>query len=162
MNETRKIVSLGLEARAKGSLKVRQPLKKITLKMEAKPLFAVPVGKEFLALIAERVNVKEIAFDKIEGEVLLDAEITPELKEEGILREFIRNVQELRKKEELNPADRERTLLVSTDDIGKNFLNKYEKEIKRATLFAGVEYGNAEQGAKAGGEDFAAMIAIKK
>ena len=162
MNETRKIVSLGLEARAKGSLKVRQPLKKITLKMEAKPLFAVPVGKEFLALIAERVNVKEVAFDKIEGEVLLDAEITPELKEEGILREFIRNVQELRKKEELNPADRERTLLVSTDDIGKNFLNKYEKEIKRATLFAGMEYETIEKGTKAGGEDFNITIAIKK
>jgi isoleucyl-tRNA synthetase len=162
MNETRKIVSLGLEARAKGALKVRQPLKKITLKAEAKPLFAVPVGKEFLALIAERVNVKEVAFDKIDGEVLLDSEITPELKEEGILREFIRNVQELRKKEELNPRDRERILLVSTDEAGKNFLNTYEKEIKKATLFAGMEYGNIEKGEKAGGEDFAITIAIKK
>jgi isoleucyl-tRNA synthetase len=160
MNETRKIVSLGLEARAKGALKVRQPLKKITLKQEAKSLFAVPIGKEFLALISERVNVKDVAFDKIEGEVLLDTEITPELKEEGILRDFIRNVQELRKKEDLNPADRERTLLVSTDEAGQKFLKKFEKEIKKATLFAEIEYTSAS--AADTKEDLNASLAIKK
>ncbi len=162
MNETRKIVSLGLEARAKGALKVRQPLKKITLKAELKSLFAVPIGKEFLALIADRVNVKDVAFDKISEEVLLDTEITPELKEEGTLREFIRNVQELRKKEELNPNDREQTLLVSTDETGQKFLNKFKKEIKKATLFADLEFADLSKGEKAGSEDFAAMIALKK
>jgi len=162
MNETRKIVSLGLEARAKGAIKVRQPLKKITLKSEAKPLFAVPVGKAFLSLIADRVNVKDVAFDSIATEVELDTEITPELKEEGILREFIRNVQELRKTEDLSPTDKEQTLLVSTDDIGKKFLKKFAKEIKKATLFAEMEHSEIEDGVKAGLEDIVITIAVKK
>ncbi|MCX6739046.1 MAG: class I tRNA ligase family protein [Candidatus Parcubacteria bacterium] len=162
MNETRKIVSLGLEARAKGALKVRQPLKKITLKAELKPLFAVPIGKEFLALIADRVNVKDVSFDKISEDVLLDTEITAELKEEGTLREFIRNVQELRKKEELNPNDREQTLLVSTDESGQKFLKKFKKEIQKATLFSEMEFTEIENGTKAGTDEFSVTIAVKK
>ena len=39
-------------------------------------------------MIKDELNVKEIIFDdKISGEVELDTEITPELKEEGDLRE---------------------------------------------------------------------------
>jgi isoleucyl-tRNA synthetase len=53
------------------------------------------------------VNVKEVVFDpKIEGDVELDTEITPELKEEGILREIIRNIQEMRKQAGLKPRDK--------------------------------------------------------
>jgi len=36
----------------------------------------------------------------------LDTKITPKLKEEGIIREFIRQVQALRKKEGLTPKDK--------------------------------------------------------
>jgi len=53
------------------------------------------------------VNVKEIIFDpKIKREIELDTEITKELKEEGQLREIIRQIQELRKKEGLTPKDK--------------------------------------------------------
>jgi len=58
-------------------------------------------------LVKEEVNVKEIIFDKnIENEVELDINITEELKEEGMIRDLIRFVQDKRKEEKLVPQDK--------------------------------------------------------
>jgi isoleucyl-tRNA synthetase len=162
METTRNIVSLGLEARAKGGLKVRQPLKKITLPLSEKSTFLIPVGKEFLSLIMERVNVKDVVFADISEKVALDTEITPALREEGMLREFIRNVQELRKKEDLNPGDAGQTLIVATDEAGAVFVKKFEKEIKRATLFRMMEYSAETETEKSKIEDLAFALFVKK
>jgi isoleucyl-tRNA synthetase len=162
METTRNIVSFGLEARAKGALKVRQPLKKITLPISEKSAFQVPVGKQFLALIMERVNVKDVAFADISEKAVLDTEITSALKEEGMLREFIRTVQELRKKENLNPGDTTHTLIVATDEVGKNFVKKSEKEIKKATLFGAVEFTDETKGEQSKVEDVSFLLSVKK
>ncbi len=39
---------------------------------------------------------------KLRNEVELDTKITPELREEGIIREIIRNIQEMRKESRSN------------------------------------------------------------
>ena len=162
METTRNIVSLGLEARAKQGIKVRQPLKKITLPLSEKQPFLVPVGKEFLALIMERVNVKDVVFGDIPEKVLLDTEITPALKDEGNIREFIRNTQELRKKENLNPGDTSYTLLVATNEEGSAFIKKFEKEISKATLFGTIEYVTEVEGEKSKIEEMEFTLAVKK
>ncbi len=162
METTRNIVSLGLEARAKQGIKVRQPLKKITLPLSEKQPFLVPVGKEFLALIMERVNVKDVVFGDIPEKVLLDTEITPALKVEGNIREFIRNTQELRKKENLNPGDTSYTLLVATNEEGSAFIKKFEKEISKATLFGTIEYVTEVEGEKSKIEEMEFTLAVKK
>ncbi len=158
MQEVRNVVALGLEARAKAGIKVKQPLAVLKTKN-------YKLKTELAELVKDEVNVKEVIFDeKIADEVWLDTEITPELKEEGMVREFIRQVQELRKKEDLNPADRDRTLLVSTDDAGKNFVQKHEAEIKKATLFAGIAYGKidgeTENGQSASIEAFSFALSV--
>ena len=172
METTRTIVSFGLEARAKGGLKVRQPLKKITLPLSEKSAFQVPVGKEFLTLIMERVNVKDVAFADIPSfakatqggseKAILDTEITPALKEEGMLREFIRTVQELRKKENLNPGDTSYTLVIATDEKGLAFIKKTEKEIKKATLFGTIEFTDEAEGEPSKVEDLSFTLSVKK
>jgi isoleucyl-tRNA synthetase len=105
MVEVRKIVSLGLEARAKASIKVRQPLLKLKCKSQNAKFLEKDI-ENYLELIKDEVNVKEVVFDStlVQG-VELDLNITPELKEEGSVRELIRAIQELRKTEKLNPAD---------------------------------------------------------
>jgi isoleucyl-tRNA synthetase len=121
MREVRRIVSLGLEERARAGIKVRQPLSSLTVKVKLDP--------EYEGLIKDELNVKEICFEeKIEGEISLDVNITPELKEEGQVREFIRAVQELRKKEKLNPKDFV-TLEIETDEKGKDFASKWRTQI---------------------------------
>ena len=95
MKKVRRVVSLGLEERAKAGIKVRQPLNKLKVKSEK-------LKDEYIILIKDEVNVKEVSFEeKTANEVELDTEITPELKEEGDLREIIRQIQDLRKKEGL-------------------------------------------------------------
>lgn len=93
----RELVSRALRARAEAGIKVRQPLAKLQIidrKLEKK--------KELLNLIKEEVNVKEITFG---DELKLDTALTPELKEEGLLREFIRHIQEMRRDAGLKPKE---------------------------------------------------------
>lgn len=61
------------------------------------------MDRELTALIKEEINVKEIVFGK---ELKLDTTLTPQLKEEGTLRDFIRQIQEMRKKNGLKPQDK--------------------------------------------------------
>lgn len=94
MKEVRGIISEALEKRSSSGIKVRQPLSSLTLKGK--------VRDEYIELIKDEVNVKEVVFgDKLE----LDTNITEDLKKEGVTRDVIRFIQDLRKKAGLNPDD---------------------------------------------------------
>jgi len=102
MSEVREIVNLVLSERIESGVKVKQPL----AKLKVKSLKLKVLGEEFLDLIKDEVNVKEIVFDdKIEKDVELDLNITEELKEEGVIREIVRFSQGARKDAWLNPSD---------------------------------------------------------
>lgn len=125
MSKVRNIVSLILSERAKKGLKVRQPLKEVKLKN-----YDLKNKKELLALIKEEVNIKEIIFDKtIQEEIWLDTSITPELKEEGLLREIMRQVQELRREAGFKPQDKIFCFLVS--EKFKGLILKNAERLKR-------------------------------
>ncbi|MDO8639301.1 MAG: isoleucine--tRNA ligase [bacterium] len=104
MKEVREIVTTALAERAKQGIKVRQPLTSLkmkTLKAKGKN------RKDLLELIKEEVNVKKIIFSpKVKNKIEFDTKITPELREEGIIREVIRNIQDLRKKAGLKPENK--------------------------------------------------------
>ena len=103
MDLIREISAKGLALRAEAGIKVRQPLAKLQItnyKLQKNPKSQIP--KALLDLIREEVNVKEIVFgDKFE----LDTKITSELKEEGIVRDLARQIQEMRKDAGLTPKD---------------------------------------------------------
>ena len=99
----RDIVNKVLAKRIEAGIKVRQPLRKLKIKNEKVKI----VEDELLDLIREETNIKKIVFDdKIKGEVELDINIDERLKEEGEIREVIRHIQNLRKKEGLVPKNR--------------------------------------------------------
>ncbi|MGH7250061.1 MAG: class I tRNA ligase family protein, partial [Minisyncoccia bacterium] len=132
MNRARGIVSRGLEARQKAGVKVRQSLGELKVK-------SLKLKNQFLDLIKEELNVKSIIEDlQIAGEILLDTNITPELKAEGNYRELVRALQDMRKKKSLTPSD---IISVSfeTDDLGKNLIQKFETEIKKSVLASKLE-----------------------
>ena len=102
MDAVRRITAQILAARAEAGIKVRQPLQKatITKKLEV-------TKKELVDIIREEVNVKEIVFARsMQKEVLLDTTITKELKEEGMVREIVRSLQQMRKEAGLQPKER--------------------------------------------------------
>jgi isoleucyl-tRNA synthetase len=129
MSEVREIVAQTLAERAKVNIRVRQPLPRLKIRdLRLKP------DKDLIELIKEEVNVKEIIFDpKIKNEIELDVKITPELKEEGEVREVIRNLQEMRKQAGLKPKDK---ILIrySTDLSFKKILERNKKTILKETL----------------------------
>ena len=89
-----------------------------------------------LKLIKDELNVKEVVWDEnIQQEVELDTKITPELKEEGELRELVRGLQDLRKKSGLNPGQKI-VLLVQAEKQAREFMEKFTNEIKKS---AGLE-----------------------
>ncbi len=103
MAEVRAVVTAALAARAAAAIKVRQPLALLKIRSTKSE---IRNKEDLLNLIKDEVNVKEIVFDgTIEKEVQLDLEITQQLKEEGMVRELVRAVQEMRKEAGLKPTD---------------------------------------------------------
>jgi isoleucyl-tRNA synthetase len=91
MNVVRNIISEGLQLRAKAGIKVRQPLKVVSIKYKVS-------SEELINVIKEELNVKDVEIDKeSEENIRLDIEITEDLKLEGIAREVVRFIQEMRK-----------------------------------------------------------------
>ena len=126
MMAVREAVNLGLKERASLGIKVRQPLSRISLKRKK-------LNKELEELIRDEVNVKEVVFnEKIENEAELDARITPELKNEGIIREIIHQVQEMRKRSGLKPKDE-----IKISFSGDSGLEKMLRNNKKAILKEG-------------------------
>ena len=115
MIEVRSVVNLALALRNLNSIKVRQPL--ALLKIKNKKL-KIKDNEELLGLVKDEINVKEIVFDgKIKEEAELDLRITKELKEEGILRDIVRDIQSKRKETGLKPEDKISVEVVADKDL---------------------------------------------
>ena len=100
MKRCREIITEGLAMRmnkseAEEQIKVRQPLSKLVYGGEK-------LDEVYERIIAEEVNVKTVEHGE---ETKLDKTLTPELLEEGFVRELIRAVQSARKKAELSVDD---------------------------------------------------------
>jgi isoleucyl-tRNA synthetase len=120
MSFVREVISEGLAQRAEAGIKVRQPLQVVNVYDPKQRLTA-----EFKDIIAEELNVKQVETRRapeftadatmlerwqnrvIEWPVtILDLTITPELHQEGLVREVVRNVQQARKQAGLEVNDR--------------------------------------------------------
>ncbi|MHB9019761.1 MAG: class I tRNA ligase family protein [Minisyncoccota bacterium] len=127
MEEARRVASLGLALRAEKKLKVRQPLAK--LEINSKKLSIKDV--EFLDLIKEEVNVKEVSINlQLKGEIELDTVITKELREEGLMRDLARMVQDLRQSGGCVPKDKV-FLMIETDKDLENVIDANREALKK-------------------------------
>jgi len=158
MDRTRKIIELGLAERAEKGVKIRQPLS--SLKVEGSKLKGI--DEDYLELIKDEVNVKEVIEGKVEN-VALDTKITEELKVEGMLRELVRSINSLRKKQGLSIGDSVKVAWQSDGEtIKKVFANAdMVEELKKSTITSEfMEKENAVEEIKMNEE--AIKIEIKK
>ncbi len=102
MNFVKEAAAKGLALRAEAGIKVRQPLASLEIPLLRQGFGGQANLKELLNLIKDEVNVKGIVFgDKFE----LGTKITAELKEEGLIRELARTIQEMRRDGGLVPEN---------------------------------------------------------
>jgi isoleucyl-tRNA synthetase len=136
MEHVRELASRGLEARERAGIKVRQPLSLLTVKM-------LPKTPGLATILAEEVNVKEVRENaSLEGEAQLDVTLNDKLREEGMLRDLMRRVQEWRKTQKLEITDRpDYTLVVSVaeEEVAKKYIAEIGKETGLSKLTIEVE-----------------------
>jgi len=141
MEAVRSIVSLGLEVRTRTGMKVRQPLAELKMKSEK-----LKGKSELLGIIADEVNVKKVTIDStLNDEVWLDNTLTPELREEGEMRDFVRGVQDMRKSKGLSPNDRP-TMVVHAEGDARARLEKERDELINKLSLDGILFESRDDG----------------
>lgn len=110
----RKITESAHAKRKEAGIRLRQPLAKIRYKLDKR------LTKELEKILEEELNVKNVEYNKSsikEPELDLDTKITQELKEEGEVRELIRQIQNLRKEKGLTLSKK---INIKTSFLPKN------------------------------------------
>jgi len=136
---TRKIVEMGLSLRAQENIKVRQVLAKLQIKNNNE------LEKGYLDLIRDELNLKEVEIvseisEKFvssgEGELSigLDTQITFELRQEGIVRELVRNINALRKNNKLTINDSVKLYYEVENEEIRDVFKKFNDQIAKDTL----------------------------
>jgi isoleucyl-tRNA synthetase len=137
MSDIRLGIEQGLAQRAVAKIKVRQPLSEATIRITHLP----PENEitYYEQIVSEELNVKQVHLgqNNQSGErhlTEINTDITSELKQEGVMRELVRFIQNARKQAGLNVDDRI-ILEVSTDSLVVNrALKNFTDTIKQETL----------------------------
>ncbi len=134
----RELAAAGLAKRAEAGIKVRQPL--ASMKTAAK------LSKDLRKILADEVNVKAIMHDRKldDAAVELDTVITQALREEGLMRELARTVQELRQKAGLAPKDVV-VLMLELSNEASRVVQKNENALKKDVGAKVIEYHRSDK-----------------
>lgn len=133
-----------LVGEVKNKLENLDEAEKVTFMKEGKVLLSLNFGEE-ITLTTEDVLVEKKGrdgYELAEGSnflVLLDTTLTQELKEEGLVREFIRAVQTYRKELDL-PVDLRVDLFVQVEPWLENVLRNYDDLVQQNLILNGVHF----------------------
>jgi isoleucyl-tRNA synthetase len=136
MERLRGVVEEGLAAREAARIKVRQPLRSAAILGEQ-------FSAELEAILADELNVKKVEYGPTSGmheAIVLDTEITPELRLEGLVRELSRKVNDLRKRAQLALDDRIALYIEAHGDL-RNAVVAQREHLMNETLATSIEFG---------------------
>jgi len=149
-----KISSLGRASRAKAKIKVRQPLDRALVGVETE---GEKKALENLATeVMEEINVKQlVVLSGVEGRgqslhyqdmpdysvvndsrywVAISTELTPDLIAEGVSRELVRHLQNMRRNAKFDITDHIITYYQTEEPLIKQVINTFADYIKQETL----------------------------
>jgi isoleucyl-tRNA synthetase len=133
MTLVQQICEQGNMIRKTKQISTRQPLSTLTISSNQK----INLLDSFLEIVKNELNVKDIKIisSKENLTIDLDTNITPILKQEGEARDFIRQIQSLRKESNLELKDKIKIL-------APIWPVKFEEEIKSKTLAESITKSN--------------------
>ncbi|MDQ5981885.1 MAG: isoleucyl-tRNA synthetase [Patescibacteria group bacterium] len=140
----RQLASVASSVRKENNLPIRQPLSLLEVKVSEEK---TSLSEEVLGIVKDEINVKNIVFvtefvlseknwinkDDSGVEMRLNTDMTEELKLEGILREFIRELQKLRKEASVD-WDKQVDVTYPAGEGYSEVIAKFEEQIKQKTL----------------------------
>ena len=150
-----KLVEMGRHARNRANLKIRQPVARLQYATEDEVIAdAVSQNED---QIKDELNVKEVERVAWNGElsvrgksavadsqitVAISTELTPELIQEGLVRDLIRHVQNMRKEAKFNVEDR---ITVTCNIVGESesALRAFEDYFRNEVLAVDLQIGSA-------------------
>ena len=149
MEKAKKIVELGLSLRVEKGMKVRQVLRALSVSGEK-------ITPALAEVIAEELNVKEVKTEidsqgewvtRTEGDwkISLDVALTPELKREGVARELIRTINQMRKEQGLTVQMPITVYYHTSDPELLAVLEEYVEDIKSSVLASTLVSGDGEE-----------------
>lgn len=125
MQAIRDVITEGLSQRAAAKIKVRQPLRSVTVQLKGD-------AGDYGLIIKEELNVKEVVFS---GKVVkLDTALDDSLKAEGVMRDLVRHIQNLRKTSGLNVDDRIVLHVQSDDPLVRRAMQEFGDVVRQETL----------------------------
>jgi len=134
MELTRELCNLGLGSRSAQDIKIRQPLSGLTVGKKYQNL-----DSQFIDLAKEELNVKNIDYQiELGDEVKLDTTITEELREEGMVRDFVRQIQAKRKEAGLTPKDKIKVYYSENKEV----IEKHSDQIKKQVIAEDILFSN--------------------
>ena len=133
MKYVRRLASLAHESRVSAGIKVRQPLQTLTVKKH--------LSVDSCKILADEINVKNVVISEdMTSDLKLDMVITPELKEEGFIRECVRSIQLARKENGFSITEVLDIAYICSSDNVKINLQKAEEKIKKEVRIDNIEY----------------------
>ncbi|MEA2644965.1 MAG: isoleucyl-tRNA synthetase [Chloroflexota bacterium] len=132
MARARRVVEMGHKERDRANLKVRQPLASATVP-------GPPLPGELEAIVLDELNLKALAYGAEDGhEVVLDTDVTDDLRREGLAREVVRRVQGARKDAGYNIDDRIDVQYRAEGDLAEA-IGAWGDHIRKETLATSME-----------------------
>lgn len=149
MANVRKIVEMGHALRKEAKLPVRQPLQTCAVA-------GMSLSPALRAIITEELNVKEVVeevtsadgwVEKNDGNntVALNTTLTDELKKEGMLRELVRAINQMRKEQGLTRDDRIIVAYTAEDEMLADVFGTYAEDLKASVLADDLVSGGEEE-----------------
>ena len=92
----------------------------------------------------------------------LDVTVTPELEREGLGRDLVRHIQQMRKELDLELTDRIEVAYDTQDEVLLETLREHEKYIRAETLCDRLAAGKAEGGKEIKLSGHTVRLAVRK
>lgn len=166
MEAVREVASLGQAARVDARIKIRQPLNRLKVQNSKLKTWMEELLKEELNVKAVKVvrSVRKAKGWSVQEnkdvKVALNTEITEELRQEGLVRELVRSIQDTRKKMGFKQEDVVEVTLETDSKELQKVVKEWNKELCKQTNSKKVEIGKGKKEVKVNKE--IVKIGIKK